>query len=70
MSKCKYRWKLAFQEFDNDENSKVAVLHGTGGNFCAGFDLSELSSDPNITTKLQEDVGPMVSNVICNLHFS
>lgn len=34
----------AFTKFDEDSNSEVAVLHGKGGNFCAGFDLSALSS--------------------------
>ncbi|CAG0920608.1 unnamed protein product [Notodromas monacha] len=33
----------AFEEFDEDPESLVAVLHGVGGNFCAGFDLEELS---------------------------
>ncbi|KAH3859815.1 hypothetical protein DPMN_102637 [Dreissena polymorpha] len=34
----------AFKHFENDHESKVAVLHGKGGNFCAGFDLSALAS--------------------------
>lgn len=35
----------AFQEFDADESSKVAVLYGVGGNFCAGYDLKEVAED-------------------------
>lgn len=29
----------AFEAFERDEVSRVAVLHGLGGNFCAGADL-------------------------------
>lgn len=35
--------KHAIEDFENDESSPVAVLYGKGGNFCAGYDLSELS---------------------------
>ena len=31
--------KLAFQDFEADEEMHIAVLHGLGGNFCAGYDL-------------------------------
>jgi len=34
----------AFKEVDQREDIKVGVLHGMGGNFCAGYDLDELSS--------------------------
>lgn len=30
-------------EFENNEESLVGVLYGVGGNFCAGYDLKELS---------------------------
>ncbi|KAK1134924.1 hypothetical protein K0M31_007690 [Melipona bicolor] len=30
-------------EFENDENSVVGVLYGTGGNFCSGYDLKEIA---------------------------
>ncbi|XP_071548556.1 enoyl-CoA hydratase EchA19-like [Panulirus ornatus] len=36
----------AFQDFDEDDSAKVAVLYGVGGNFCAGYDLKELSENP------------------------
>lgn len=46
------------EEFDNDENVTSIVLYGVGGNFCAGYDLKELSSaDANI---LPAKRGPMV----------
>ncbi|XP_054922816.2 probable enoyl-CoA hydratase isoform X5 [Dermacentor andersoni] len=35
----------AFHEFDRDDSVDVAVLHGKGGSFCAGYDLSELAED-------------------------
>lgn len=37
--------KLAeiIEQFENDEESPIGILHGIGGNFCAGYDLKELS---------------------------
>ena len=53
----------AFQDFDSDQRAHVAVLHGLGGNFCAGYDLKELASTGESFT-LKEDIGsgpsPMV----------
>ncbi|KAL1998291.1 hypothetical protein VTN02DRAFT_6462 [Thermoascus thermophilus] len=37
---------LALRAFEADDTQKVAVLHGAGGCFCAGFDLHELSTFP------------------------
>lgn len=34
----------AFRAFDSDDSLKVAVLWGTGGNFCAGADLKSISN--------------------------
>ena len=35
----------AFGDFEEDETSKVAVLTGAGGSFCAGADLKEMAAD-------------------------
>jgi enoyl-CoA hydratase len=39
------RLRQAFADFDADPGASVAVLHGEGGTFCAGFDLKSLASD-------------------------
>ncbi|KAK2859324.1 hypothetical protein Q5P01_003944 [Channa striata] len=48
--------------FDSDPDLNVAVLHGKGGNFCAGYDLKELANHTT-SLKLEQDVtkgpGPM-----------
>lgn len=53
---------LAFQDFDKDESSKVAVLYGVGGNFCAGYDLEEVSKKVPVHLSSYGQ-GPMVSSV-------
>ena len=48
----------SFQQFEKNEDLWVAVLYGKGGNFCAGFDLSQLASSPeNIDLPGAEDMG-------------
>nr|XP_023661412.1 uncharacterized protein LOC111840641 [Paramormyrops kingsleyae] len=51
-----------FTAFDSDPDLTVAVLHGIGGNFCAGYDLKELAHQ-SASLKLEQDVtkgpGPM-----------
>ena len=49
--------KLAFQEFEADDNMHCAVLHGLGGNFCAGYDLEELS-------EMEDDLGNKIAEII------
>jgi len=55
--------KFALQEFEQDENMHCCVLHGLGGNFCAGYDLEELAElEENLANKVAEmlmDQGPM-----------
>lgn len=36
--------KKAIEDFEDDNNSYVAVIYGTGGNFCSGFDLNEFAN--------------------------
>lgn len=49
-------------DFENDETQKVGIIHGKGGNFCAGFDLHEVAkhSDPNYNGSL---IDPNVTQV-------
>jgi len=55
--------KMAFMEFEKDDNMYCAVFHGLGGNFCAGYDLEELAElEENLANKVAEmlmDQGPM-----------
>ncbi|KAJ8934431.1 hypothetical protein NQ318_017132 [Aromia moschata] len=37
----------AIEDFEQDDASYAAVLYGTGGNFCSGFDLKELANLEN-----------------------
>ncbi|XP_033727759.1 methylthioacryloyl-CoA hydratase-like [Pecten maximus] len=51
----------AFREFNEDDESNVAVLHGAGGHFCAGYDLKALSTSDGTGIEPPDvsDVGPM-----------
>ncbi len=51
----------AFHEFERDHDTKVAVLWGAGGHFCAGADLKAVSSaDPARINRVDpEGDGPM-----------
>lgn len=58
----------AILEFEEDESALVGVLHGIGGNFCAGYDLEELSGfDPDMGLGDEAGHGPMVSCCSKNL---
>ncbi|XP_072234969.1 enoyl-CoA hydratase EchA19 [Leuresthes tenuis] len=50
------------QAFESDPDLNVAILHGRGGNFCAGYDLKMLANQ-KAPLKLEQDVtkgpGPM-----------
>jgi len=59
----------AVSEFEEDDSALVGVLHGIGGNFCAGYDLEELSEfDVNIGLVNEAENGPMVSLCITNMY--
>uniref|UniRef100_A0A4W3IUE6 Zgc:101569 n=1 Tax=Callorhinchus milii TaxID=7868 RepID=A0A4W3IUE6_CALMI len=45
----------AFTAFERDKSLTAAVLHGTGGNFCAGYDLKELAQVA-LPVKFEQDV--------------
>jgi enoyl-CoA hydratase/carnithine racemase len=48
------------EQFENDEESPVGILHGIGGNFCAGYDLKELSENKDgVGTFLLRSEGAM-----------
>lgn len=48
----------AFRMFESDADSRVAVLHGEGGTFCAGADLGALSRGEGNRIEPEGD-GPM-----------
>ncbi|XP_067832807.1 enoyl-CoA hydratase EchA19 [Heptranchias perlo] len=52
----------AFTAFERDKTLTAAVLYGTGGHFCAGYDLKELAQAA-VSVKFEQDVttdpGPM-----------
>lgn len=61
----------ALTEFENENDSPVAVLFGKGASFCAGLDLKEVSQFPkdfdfiaskNYDPKNDDGIGPMVGN--------
>ncbi len=47
----------AFQEFESDPESAVAILTGTGRAFCAGYDLKTVSAGQNLNDPTGD--GPM-----------
>ncbi|MDO9474913.1 MAG: crotonase/enoyl-CoA hydratase family protein [Caulobacter sp.] len=49
----------AFRAFDADEAASVAVLTGTGGNFCAGADLKAVATGGGNRVERTGDYGPM-----------
>jgi len=50
----------AFRAFEQDRDSRVAVLTGAGGNFCAGADLKAMNESGDRVNRLEEQGdGPM-----------
>src|SRR5919201_2537962 len=50
--------EAAFAAFDIDDAQRVAVLTGTGGNFCAGADLKAIAAGTGLRVS-DEKRGPM-----------
>jgi enoyl-CoA hydratase len=49
----------AFKRFDADPDADVAVLTGSGGAFCAGFDLKALGGSERNLIETDGEFGPM-----------
>ena len=49
----------AFKEFEKSEVARVAILHGIGGTFCAGFDLKAIASGDEGQLMEDQGNGPM-----------
>jgi enoyl-CoA hydratase len=49
----------AMREFDRDEALAVAVLNGSGGTFCSGFDLKAVADGTRIPQVSEEGDGPL-----------
>ena len=49
----------AFQAFDDDPESDVAVFHGANGTFCAGADLKAVAAQSGSNPLSEEGDGPM-----------
>ena len=41
------QFTISLQEFEQDPDLHCAVLHGLGGNFCAGYDLEVIFTVKN-----------------------
>jgi enoyl-CoA hydratase len=49
----------ALREFDRDETLAVAVLSGSGGTFCSGFDLKSVADSTRMPRVSEEGDGPL-----------
>ena len=49
----------AFRDFDSDASASVAVLCGSGGNFCAGADLKSFVTNPDQWQLSEEGDAPL-----------
>lgn len=49
----------AFRAFDQDESLAVAVLRGSGGTFCSGFDLKAFTDGTRMVQVREEGDGPL-----------
>ena len=52
----------AFKDFEDDNELKVAILYGVGGNFCSGYDLKAMScQDEDIAVQMPQVPDGMIS---------
>lgn len=51
--------RRAFEEFEADAEARVAVLHGAGGHFCAGYDLKAAATGEILDIYEPTGDGPM-----------
>src|SRR5438105_8292509 len=49
----------ALREFDSDDALAVAVLSGSGGTFCSGFDLKSVADGTRTLRVNEEGDGPL-----------
>lgn len=58
----------AITNFENDDTSPVGIIHGVGGSFCSGYDISELESETLKLENLLSSQGTVVSHdaTLCN----
>lgn len=49
----------AFERFESDDSLAVAVLHGSGGTFCAGADLTSVGDEARRPEVDPDGAGPM-----------
>jgi enoyl-CoA hydratase len=58
--------RQAFVQFENDVHSRIAVVSGASGTFCAGYDLNEVSKlgVKEVREIFMSEPGPMVRNSI------
>ncbi|XP_017763689.1 PREDICTED: short-chain-enoyl-CoA hydratase-like [Eufriesea mexicana] len=50
-------------KFENDENSVVGVLHGFSGNFCSGYDLTEIAQYNGKNEEILPQFGPLANRI-------
>ena len=51
--------RAAFKDFDGDDSQSVAILTGSEGAFCAGYDLKAVAHREGATEWRPDDEGPM-----------
>lgn len=59
----------ALDVFEQNDESSVGIIHGVGGNFCAGFDLEEISKYETDTDSLPH-FGSLVKSLNLDLNLN